>query len=232
MRGWMRGLALVAATLSAAALAQDAPPAATEPRDEAALADAFARLTVRAYGREIFDIGTGETTLPEGGEVVDTASGVRLSAPYISLREGERLEARDPTVMGAFGELTASALTLDMEHAVLTAEGPLRLVREGLALEAAHAVYDAARQLAGFTAPRSESNALEAARLLLDPRTGHALLVGPYRYQDGVFTLASDEEGALLALEFSVVDGVGGYDATTEIDPAFLEPFRPLLEAP
>ena len=192
----------------------------------------FAGLTVTPTGREVFDISTGTTTLPDGGQVVDAATNIRLVAPFIRMREGVWLEARAPVVQGAFGELSASQLAFDLDSLVLEAEGPLKLVREGLELEAQGARYIGGEELVAFTDPTSEGAGFSAAKILLDPNTGHALLVGPYRYEDGLFTLSSDEPGALLALTWSVVDGVGGYDASTDIPQDLLTRFSPLLDAP
>ena len=214
--------ALVWAPVSApAALAQEPGPA-DEP---------FATLTITPYGDEVFDIGTGTTTLVDGGEVVDAATGIRLSAPLIRVQQGAWLTAREPVVRGEFGEVAAAALELDFDTHVLSVEGPLSLTREGLTVRAASATYDTRANLASFQAPTSEAPEFEAERLLLDPATGDALLVGPYAFSDGIFTLTSDEEGALLALVWSEVDGVGGYDATTDIPESHRERFAPLLPA-
>ena len=192
----------------------------------------FAGLTVTPAGGEVFDISTGMTTLPDGGEVVDAATDIRLVAPFIRMQEGAWLEARAPVVQGKFGELSATELAFDLDSLVLEAEGPLRLVREGLVLEAQRARYIGDEELVAFTDPTSEGAGFSAAQILLDPNTGHALLVGPYRYEDGLFTLSSDEPGALLALTWSVVDDVGGYDASTDIPEGLLTRFAPLLDAP
>lgn len=200
------------------------PGVAQEPGPEP-----FAALTITPYGPEIFDIGTGTTTLPEGGEVVDAATGIRLVAPRIEVQEGVRIQATDPVVSGSFGELTASSLDLDLQTRVLEAAGPITLAREGLVLEAQRATYHGGLELASFVRPTSNAPDFSAERVLLDPNTGHALLLGPYRYQDGPFTLSSDEEGAVLALLWSVVDEVGGYDASTDVPEELQDRFAPLL---
>lgn len=224
LAGWVTAAALVLAPLPGpVALAQDA---AAEPAPER-----FASLTITPYGDEVFDIGTGTTTLVDGGEVVDAVTGIRLTAPLIRVQEGVWLTASDPVVVGDFGTVRADFLELDFDAQRLSVEGPLTLTREGLTLTADAATYDTASNLASFAAPSSEAPAFEAERLLLDPATGNALLVGPYAYTDGMFTLSSDREGALLALVWSEVDGVGGYDATTDIPDDYRERFAPLLPA-
>ena len=218
----LAAVALLAVPLSTpTALAQEPGPA-DEP---------FATLTITPYGDEVFDIGTGTTTLVDGGEVVDAATGIRLAAPLIRVQQGAWLSAREPVVTGEFGEVAAAALELDFGTRVLSVEGPLTLTREGLTLTAAAATYDTNANLASFEAPSSEQPEFEAERLLLDPKTGDALLVGPYEFSDGIFTLSSEEEGALLALVWSEVEGVGGYDATTDIPEGHRERFAPLLPA-
>lgn len=190
----------------------------------------FASLTITSYGDEVFDIGTGTTTLVDGGEVVDQATGIRLRAPLIRIQEGAWLSAREPVATGSFGEVHAAGLELDFSTQILVVEGPLTLLRDGLALEAASARYNVQDNLVVFDAPSSVEPEFSAERLLLDPSTGHALLVGPYVYSDGIFTLSSEEPGALLALVWSEVDGIGGYDATTDIPADHLERFAPLLQ--
>ena len=75
---------------------------------------------------------------------------------------------------------------------------------------------------------RGEGVDFEAASMLLDVASGAVILVGPYRYQDTLFELAADREGALLALTPASED-LSQLRASTDVDPALLERLAPYL---
>lgn len=214
-------LLAVASSLVAAAQggAADVPPPA-----------AFAALDIVPAGAQIYDITSGRTELPDGGEVIDNATGVRLIAPYIVFAEGDAIEATEVEVRGSFGLFHAATLRIDIATATLTASGDLQLERGSLVLEAAELRYDAAAEIASFAGPvRGNSPSFEAAGLLLDARSGMVLLLGPYRFQDGPFTLTSERDEGLL--ELAIVEAEGGtvYQAATEVAAATLERFATQL---
>jgi len=207
----LMALALILAALAGgAALVVRAQPASV-----------FAELAVTAYGAQRFDLATGFTELPDGGEVVDQGSGVRLEAPWLRYAEGERLEATDALVHGPFGEMFAPGLTLDLRQRRLYADGGVSLSTPRGTVRAATLRFDADD---GWILARhdvhSDTPTLEAAGIWYEFDGGRLLLLPPYAYVDGPITLRADAEGAPLQLTPAVAgDGTrDGYDATTDLD--------------
>lgn len=184
-------------------------------------ASPFAELSVTAHGSQRLDLATGYTELPDGGTVVDRGSGVRLEAPWLRYREGERLEARDAVARGRFGLVTAPQLTLDLAARHLRAEGGVVIETEQGAVEAGAVRFEAgAGWLLAYGGVRSEVPVLEAAAVWYEADGGRLLVVPPYRYEDGPMTLQADADGAPLQLTpaFEADGALAGYDASTELD--------------
>jgi hypothetical protein len=216
-------LAVLALALGGLAGAQD---------DEETLADGAApaaRLTVIPDGEQRLDLATGETVLPRGGTIVDTETGLELEAATIRYLEGAYIEAERAVARVADGRLEAPTLRVDLGALTAVAPDGVRYDRDGLQL-----VADAARlrfgpQLARFDAPHAEDPVLQARALLLDVRSGDAVLLGPYRFQDGPFTLRDDGEDAVLQLRPVTTDaGVPTYAAANEVDEALWSRLAPL----
>jgi hypothetical protein len=204
---------LVALLLVPPALAQDGA-AGTDPTEAA-----VARLTVVPTGEQSFDLLTGETTLPEGGTILDTQSGLRLDAAFIRYREGAYIEAQEATAATAGGNLVAPTLSIDVPSLVAVARDGVRFVRDGLTVHAAAAELRFGPELARFDAPAGDDPELSARALLLDLRSGDALLLGPYRFQDGPFTLSDEREDAALQVRPVIAeDGTPSYRAANEVD--------------
>jgi len=220
-------LALMAPGMTGTARAQDEPAAdpSTDPT-----ADAIARLTVVPHGEQSFDLLTGETILADGGVIVDTETGLRLDAGFVRYREGDFIEARDATAETAGGSLAAPALRIDVATLVAAAPEGVRYVREGLELVADAAELRFGPELVRFEHPTGASLDLEARALLLDIRTGDALLLGPYRFQDGPFVLTDDRDDAALQLRPVTTDaGTPTYRAANEVDEDLWTRMAPLL---
>lgn len=186
----------------------------------------FAALTVTPAGPQQYDISTGVTTLPGGGTIVDKETGVSLEAKTITYLDGSYIDARNASVSGSFGTLTAGAIHIDVTTGMLTASGNLSLARGALTLSAAKLSYDANRRVADFSGPvTGTSPDFRADRVLLDAVSGNVLLLGEYRYEGGAFTLRAPKGGGRLELSLHQVDGGPVYDATTEISPELLARF-------
>lgn len=190
----------------------------------------FAGLTVVPHGRQLFDIISGVTRLPEGGTVTDKESGVTLSAEKIEYRAEDYVEAWGVSLDGAFGRVTADSMRMDLAAGVLRASGGLRLERDGLNVSASTLDFDANSEVASFGGGvRSTDPRFQADKVLLDATTGNVLLEGEYVYEGGLFALRSPEGGGLLALILVLKDGVPTYDAATEVSPEILARFAAYL---
>jgi hypothetical protein len=215
---------LVAAVLLALpVLAQDRP-AGSDPTE-----DAVARLTVVPSGEQSFDLLTGETTLPEGGTILDTGTGLRLDAAFIRYREGAYIDAQDARAATAGGDLVAPALTIDVPSLVALAPEGVRFQRDGLMVVATSAELRFGSELARFDAPAGDDPELSARALLLDLRSGDALLLGPYRFRDGPFTLSDEREDAALQLRpVTAEDGTPAYRAANQVDEDLWQRLAPI----
>jgi hypothetical protein len=201
----------------------DAPQAASSG------ADPVARLTVVPDGEQAFDLLSGETTLPDGGTIVDAETGLTLRAEFIRYVEGAFIEARQAHAETAGGLLTAPTLRIDVPSLTAVAGDGVTYAREGLELTAASAELRFGPQLVRFDAPRSEAPVIEAQALLLDVATGDAVLLGPYAYQDGPFTLRDERDGAALMLRPTTTDdGTPTYEAANEVDEDLWARLAPL----
>ncbi len=186
----------------------------------------FAALTVTPDGPQRYDITTGVTTLPQGGTVVDQDTGVTLKAASMQYVEGASIDAKDASVTGSFGRLTATSIHIDVPAGTLRASGDLQLVRDGLRLQADALRFDAGREVVDFTGPvTGASPAFRADRVLLDAKSGDVLLLGQYRFRQGALTLTSPTGGGRLELHFHQIDGKPVYDAATEASPTLLARF-------
>jgi hypothetical protein len=188
-------------------------------------ASPFAALSVTAYGEQILDIATGVTTLPGGGEVIDANTGVAVSAAFLRIEEGVLIEGTDIEASGDFGHLRAGSMEIDIASGIFLAEQELLLEREELSVVSSRVEYFAEPAIVRFLGEvAGTSPSFEAQAVLLDLQTGNVLLVGPYSYEDNLFTLASSEDGALLELIDDLV-----YDAASEVSSELMERLRGYL---
>lgn len=211
-------LASVAIAFAGSVVAQDGPPAAP-----------VARLTVIPEGEQRLDLSTGESVLPDGGTIVDAETGLELEAETIRYVEGAWIEAQRASAATGGGLLTAPVLRIDLDARTATAPEGVRYRLDGLSVTAASAVLRFGPDLVRFEAPRGEDPGFEGRALLLDVRTGDAVLLGPYRFQDGPFTLRDEREDAVLQLRPVRTDaGVPTYRAANEVDEDLWTRLAPL----
>ena len=197
----------------------------------AAHAQSFAALTVTPTGAEVVDIATGVTTLPDGGKVVDKERGLTLQSAYIEFVEGEYIATKETTLTGKFGSLSAPELTLDLVKNELRAQGEVVFTSPDLEVRADTLTLfldaDVAR-LSGRVTSRDPSFETEALLLNLD-QPG-ALLVSPYAFRNGPFTLQQTAAGGLLQLrQDALPDGTYAYNPTTEVEAGLLQTLQPYL---
>lgn len=217
----MRALVLVSllGAVFAWSFAQDEAGSAASGSAADPTAESVARLTVVPNGEQSFDLLTGETTLSDGGTILDTQTGLRLEASFIRYLEGAYIDAEEARAETAGGTLGAPTLEIDVPGLVATAPDGVRFERPGLAVTASRAELRFGPELARFDLPVGERPELAAQALLLDLSTGDALLIGPYHFQDGPFALRDDRETAVLQLRPVVTeDGTFTYRAANEVD--------------
>jgi hypothetical protein len=188
-----------------------------------------ARLTVVPSGEQRLDLSTGETVLPDGGTIVDAETGLELEAETIRYVDGAWIEAEGASAVTGGGVLTAPALRIDLDARTAVAPDGVRYRLDGLSVTAASALLRFDPDLVRFALPRAEDPVLEGRALLLDVRTGDAVLLGPYRFQDGPFTLRDEREDAVLQLRPVRTDaGVPTYRAANEVDEELWTRLAPL----
>ena len=194
-------------------------------------AESFAALTITPKGAEVVDIATGVTTLPDGGRVVDAVRDLQLESDYLRFVEGEFIETRETTVTGAFGTLQASELYIDLEKNEISAEGEVAFTGSGLQVSADRLTLFLDAEVARLEGQvKSSSPSFKTGALLLDLSRHSALLVSPYAFQNGPFTLQQEAAGSLLELrQDTLPDGSRAYNPTTEVEADLLQALGPYL---
>lgn len=213
-------LALVTAlavTLASLALGQDDA------------ASRVARWTVEPLGDQVFDLLTGETSLPDGGTIVDAVTGLVLQAGFVTFVEGVSIDAETVRADLAGGRIEASRLSIDVVAGVATVADGVRFSTSALVIEADGARFLLDVDLARFDAPRGVTPVLEGGTLFLDVASGAAVLTGPYRFVQGIVTFRDDSDTATLMLETAALaDGSITYQAANVVEEDLWERFAPL----
>lgn len=180
-----------------------------------------AELTVIAYGEQRLDLATGRTVLIDGGEVVDRRSGVRLQASWIAYADGREVEARGARLDGDLGSVEADVVRIDLAEGRVRAQGGVTWVRDAWRARAEAVWFDAGEAVAALLGGVvSETPEAGAAEVWIDLAAGRLLLLGPYRYVDGPWILAGDEEAVL---QLDPIDDGASFDARSDADPAWRE---------
>jgi hypothetical protein len=178
---------------------------------------ALAELTVIAYGAQTLDFASGRTTLLDGGEIRVAAADLSIEAPWISFLEGSEIDAQRAVLQGGLGTLTAERWHLNLSDRLLTASDGVRWVWEGVDVQAERLFFDSMENAALlFGEVMSLSPRFEAAGLWIDFAAQRLLLVGPYRYEDGLFELRGGEESA-LQLDLVNDEGESSFTASSTI---------------
>ena len=114
---------VVAAVLVGAAFGQESGGTPASTADVAIESAAIGALRIVPAGRQVFDIATGETVLPDGGVIFAAEGSIRLEAPRIRYVEGRYVEAEDARVEGDVGTATAASVRFDLESGVIVFQG-------------------------------------------------------------------------------------------------------------
>lgn len=208
-----------------AGVAQEAPPA-----NEETAGEAFAALVITSHGRQVFDITTGLTTLPDGGRIYDARTNVEVEAALIEYVEDQYINASGVVVSGDFGSFQAESMHVDLVDSVLSASGDLWLARDGLTVTAGSLQYFADEDVMVFKGGVEGTEPdFYADRLLLDVASGDVLLDGRYTFAGAVFTMRSPEAGGQLQLRPQMQGEEYVYAAATEVSPELLRRFSAYL---
>lgn len=194
-------------------------------------AESFAALTINPYGAQRLDIVSGVTTLPDGGEIVVAEHGLTLRADFIRYLEGEFIETTGAEVIGRFGSLQAESLRIDLTQQLITATTTLLATDEGLKLRASHLELHLESEIARLSGEvTSTAPVFYAAELAVMLGEQRALLVSPYRYEDGLFILQQQSAGELLQLTQQNGEGEPlSFNASTTINEELLALLSPYL---
>ena len=161
----------------------------------------FANLVITPAGDEEFDIATGITTLTGGGEIRDQETGIVFNAAWISYKLDDFIEARDSTVSGSFGTVTADSVQVDIPESLLTAEGNLQLAGRNLLVSGDVLIYSPGSNVLSVDGNVSASDPqFSTRRLLYHTTSGTVLLHGPYEFDDGFLHLSSTDPATMLEL--------------------------------
>jgi hypothetical protein len=194
-------------------------------------AQGIAALTVNPTGEQQMDISTGITTLPEGGEIIDTGRDLKLNATFISYKEGEFVEAKGGTSEGPFGLLQAPELRLEVATNTITATGGISLTKDGLALTADSLTLELGSSIAVLSGHiKNTEPAFEAAAIVMKVGAGYALLASPFTYTNGFASIKQDNPGSLLQLkQLENEDGTFSYNVSAELDETINTELSPYL---
>jgi hypothetical protein len=194
-------------------------------------AQGIAALTVNPAGEQEYDINTGITTLPEGGEVIDTERELQLDAEFIKYKDGEFIEATGGTSEGPFGLLQAAELRLEVATNVITATGGITLTKDGLSLTADTLTLDLNTSIAVLAGNiKNTEPAFEAAAMVVKLGGGYAVMASPFNYNSGPLQFAQDTQGYFLQLkQIENEDGTFKYTASTKVDETINAELAPYL---
>jgi hypothetical protein len=196
-----------------------------------AFAQGFAAFTVNAAGAQEIDINTGVTTLPEGGEIIDTERELKLIATFISYKDGEFIEAKGGTSEGPFGLLEAPELRFDAANNTIMATGGISLTKDGLSLTADDVTLNLDSSIAVLSGNINNTEPpFEASAIVVKLGGGYALLASPFHYQSGFAQLKQDKPGSLLQLkQLENEDGTFSYNVSSEVDETINTELSPYL---
>jgi hypothetical protein len=195
----------------------------------AVLAADVAAFTIVPNGRQVYDLRSRTTTLPDGGRISDQAGQVVLAGSHIRYRDGVSIEIKDAEVTGPFGELKAERMYVDLEARTLLAENGVSLAGFSLYLTAERAMlYIESEVMLLLEAQGDETPDLEAGSLVIDLASGRILLAGPYRYLDRTRTFLGNGPGDMLILALEP-NGQGLRLRRNPRDQATLEHLQPFL---
>ncbi len=198
-----------------------------------AQSESFAALEIEPLpgGEAVYDADTGYTTLSNGGVVRDRDSALTITGDFIRYQEETFVQVSGATAEGEFGSLETSELYFDRVADTIRGSQGASFNTENLTLSGEEFFIYLSENVAllqgevAGTSPEFSSTAL-----VVDVDLEEALLVGPYRYQDGAVTLSSDRAGDLLAFEWDSTEESVDFQVRSVVPAQLrtrLEPYIP-----
>ncbi|HEX2864067.1 MAG TPA: hypothetical protein VHN99_05830 [Deinococcales bacterium] len=178
---------------------------------------ANATFSIREAPRQDVDLDTGAISLPKGGLIEDSLTGLTVRAGSATIVQGQSLLARDATVISKTnGTIHATGLDYQVKTGRVTATGPLEYSFEtfkGLkASKALISIPDGIAVVKGGVS--AASPALNADAAVVDTKARVAFLYGHFRFDK----LTSNKADGQLLLRFP--EGSGKVSASTTIPAA------------
>ncbi|HGY09129.1 MAG TPA: hypothetical protein ENK37_03605 [Oceanithermus profundus] len=171
----------------------------------------FAALSIEPYGDQVFDLTTGVTTLPQGGVIHDNENDLSIDAEYVEYKEDAFVLARAAKSEATGVRFAAEQLRYELAEDRVRLEGGVVLDTPQVKALAARSAWiflgEGVAVLDGGV--KAMSPELEAAAMVSDYRSGEALLIPPYRYQDAQLglTLSGKNPEKPLYLRFDAESG-------------------------
>lgn len=156
-------------------------------------------LVVKPAGDESFDPATGVRTLPNGGTITDSATGLTIQAGWIELKAGEFVRARAATLSaGDAATIRAANVDYQVKADRLTATGDLTLsTGEARGVTAERVVaFPEAGQAVALGKVRGTKPVLAADAIAVDARARELFLYGNLRFEQGTLKFSAARSDA------------------------------------
>lgn len=154
-------------------------------------------------GEQELDLGTGVTTMPRGGVLVDNKNNLRLEGSYIQFKQEEFIRARNATLRGSEGTFYASSLEYLFHGEQLKLSGVRYSSSNVRGLSSASGLGLLAESVVVLKGSvRSQDPQLEANILVIDTARSQALVLGSFSYRDSQSSFRGQREDSTLLIDF------------------------------
>jgi hypothetical protein len=182
----------------------------------------FSNFSVES-GEQELDLGTGATTMPRGGVLVDNKNNLRLEGSYIQFKQEEFIRARNATLRSGEGTFYASSLEYSFRGEQLKLSGVRYSSSNVKGLSATGGLGLLAESVVVLKGNvRSQDPQLEANTLIIDTARSQALVLGSFSYKDGQSSFRGQREDSTLLIDFRGSKTT----ATTKVPPDLLSRLR------
>lgn len=175
-------------------------------------------------GEQELDLGTGVTTMPRGGVLVDNKNNLRLEGSYIQFKQEEFIRARNATLRGSDGIFSAASLEYLFRGEQLRLSGVRYSSSNVKGLTSASGLGLLAENVVVLKGSvRSQDPQLEADTLVIDTARSQALVLGSFSYKDGQSSFRGQRDDSILLIDFKG----SRTTATTKVPADVLSRLRP-----